>query len=123
MGLALSLPTAGPTVLCSSIPSTSTLPTGGRGTRNNDWSSVASEILIPNLLAKRSPPLSQVAKPVSCTAARKRLVKREETSSQSGSLSTKILREQVALRQKNFFTVSNRRRGRPAQGRSRGFLR
>src|SRR5258708_38608162 len=50
------------------------------GTRKSDHSRLASEIGIPSLSARPSPPLPQVANPISCTDVRKRLVRREETS-------------------------------------------
>jgi len=83
---------------------------------------VTSEMGIPSLEDKRSPPFPLLAKSISWIASRKRFVSREETSMRSASLSVRILRRQSVWRQKNFFTVSSIRIGRPAQGRSRAFL-
>ena len=56
-------------------------------------------------------------------SVRKRVVSREDGLISSGSCSVKILRGQVAARQKNLRTESSKRMGCPVQGRSRGFLR
>src|SRR2546423_14583984 len=54
------------------------------GTRNRDQSTVASEVPIPSLSLRRSPPLPHVANPMSCTDVRNRLVRREEVAMKSG---------------------------------------
>ena len=81
--------------LQSSTPTTRTWPTSGRGTRNSDQSTLASEMGMPSLSLKRSPPFPHVANPISCTDVRSRFVRREETSMKSGSCSVKILRGTV----------------------------
>ena len=107
--------------LQSSTPTTRTWPISGEGRRKRDQSMLTSEMGIPSLPPSCSPPFPQVANPMSCTAVRKRLVRREEASMKSGSRSVNTLREQPGLRQKNLRTSNTKRMGRPTQGRSLGW--
>src|SRR5947209_17617810 len=73
--------------LQSSTPTTRTWPISGEGRRKRDQSMLTPEMGIPSLPPSCSPPFPQVANPMSCTAVRKRLVRREEAAMKSGSRS------------------------------------
>jgi hypothetical protein len=77
---------------------------GGTDTSWSDQRSVVSESGIPSFAAKRAPALPVLAKPIAWIAIRNRSVRREKGRKKSGRRSVKILRGQVATRQKNFFT-------------------